>query len=103
MAATRCAHCDTVLTEAEATGGMCPECVVPIATPVRGRWLAFPAGLVAGALLALSAAAAWWTWGSPLRAAHAAAAAPSDDGGSVAAEERAERVQAAARTALEAA
>jgi hypothetical protein len=117
MAATRCAHCDTALTEAEATGGMCPECgdpiagglppmadpVVPIATPVRGRWLAFPAGLVAGALLALSAAAAWWTWGSPLRAAHAAAAAPSDGGGSVAAGERARRVQATARTALEAA
>ena len=40
--------------------------VVPIATPVRGRWLAFPAGLVAGAPLALSAAAAWWAWGSPL-------------------------------------
>jgi hypothetical protein len=116
MAAPRCPHCEVALTEAEAAAGLCPDCaspfaggavpeavpVLPTATAVRGGRLAFPAGLIAGAVIALSAAAAWWAWGPGLHPVGAAGAPPSDDGGSAVAEERANRVQAAARTALEA-
>jgi len=117
MAALRCSHCDTVLTDAEAIAGMCPACdspiggdfvpealpVVPTAAPVRGRWLAFPAGLVVGAILTLSAAVAWSAWGPGFRLADAAGASTSDESTSVAAEDRARRVESAARAALEAA
>ena len=117
MSAPRCPTCDAPLTEAEALAGTCPECTAPltgdpadppIAEPVPARgtrrgWVAFPAGLAVGLLLASAGGyAAWRTWGPEPAGPVAEAADPAADRAAL--DEQVRQAAAAvqkARTALQ--